>query len=157
MKNIKSVEGGYERTCSCSSMRWDNTTNAGFSSAPKGKLYIKQDDGINRPTVENQLADKNSLLNEVKKLIKVRQSESALQSRGGIEFVYAEKDKYPLAYIRSNGEDRILVVINPSNNKAEFECGYTIGEAIYSFGESAVCKNGKLTAMGQSAGFYRIK
>ena len=157
IENIKSVEGGYNRTGSRSPMQWDSTTNAGFSSAPKKNLYIKQDDDINRPTVAGQLADKNSLLNEVKKLIEIRQSELALQSRGEIEFVYAEKNMYPLAYIRRSDNDRILIVINPSQNRAEFECGYTIGETIYSLGEPAVCKNGKLTAIGRSAGFYRIK
>lgn len=54
-------------------MQWGSTTNAGFSSAPKEKRYIRQDDDSNRPTVQKQLEDKNSLLNEVKKLIKVRQ------------------------------------------------------------------------------------
>lgn len=156
IENIKSVEGGYHRTGSRSPMQWDSTTNAGFSSAPKEKLYIKQDDDPNRPTVQKQLEDKNSLLNEIKKLIEVRQSKSALQSRGGIEFAYAEKDKYPLAYIRSAGEDRILVVINPSGKEASFDCEYKIGEAIYNFGKSAVCEKGKLTVAGQSAGFYRI-
>lgn len=156
IENIKSVEGGYVRTGSRSPMQWDNTTNAGFSSAPKEKLYIKQDDDPNRPTVQNQLEDEKSLLNEVKKLIKIRQAETALQSRGGIEFVYAEKDKYPLAYIRSAGEDRILVVINPSEKEASFDCEYKIREAVYSFGQSAVCENGRLTAAGQSAGFYKI-
>lgn len=156
IENIKSVEGGYKRTGSRSPMQWDNTTNAGFSSAPKEKLYIKQDDDPNRPTVQKQLEDENSLLNEVKKLIKIRQSERALQSRGGIEFVYAQKDKYPLAYIRSDGEDRILVVINPYEKEASFDCEYKIGEAVYSFGQAAVCENGRLTAAGQSAGFYKI-
>lgn len=156
IENIKSVEGGYHRTGSRSPMQWDSTTNAGFSSAPTEKLYIKQDDDINRPTVENQLADKNSLLNEVKKLIKIRQSDSALQSRGGIEFVYAEKNKYPLAYIRNDGDNRILVIINPSEKEAAFDCEYKIGETVYSFGKTAVCEKGRLTAAGQSAGFYRI-
>ena len=66
----------------------------------------KQDDDENRPTVEKQLGDENSLLNEVKKLIKIRQSAPALQSRGKIEFVYAEKNTYPLAYMRSSENDK---------------------------------------------------
>lgn len=156
LENIKSVEGGYKRTGSRSPMQWDNTTNAGFSSAPPEKLYIRQDNDPSRPTVQNQLADKNSLLNEVKKLIEVRQSEHALQGGGGIEFVYAKKEQYPLAYIRTDGENRILVVINPSEKEASFDCEYKIEEAVYNFGKAVVCENGRLTAAGQSAGFYRI-
>ncbi len=156
LENTGSIEGGFFRTGSRSPMQWDGGTNAGFSSAPQEKLYIKLDDDINRPTVEKQLADEKSLLNEIKKLIKVRLSEKALQSRGDIKFVYAEKNKYPLAYIRSNGDDKILIVINPSKRKVKFECNYSIGETIYNFGKAVICENSQLTVMEQSAGFYRI-
>ena len=156
LENIKSIEGGYGRTGSRSPMQWDNTTNAGFSSAPEEALYIKLDGDPERPTVQEQLNDESSLLNEVKRLIKIRQSEPALQSRGNIDFVYAKKNKYPLAYIRSDGADRILVVINPSAKEVSFECEYNIGEVIYSFGKSAVYENGVLTVAGGSAGFYKI-
>ena len=64
--------------------------------------------------------------------------------------------QYPLAYIRTDGENRILVVINPSEKEASFDCEYKIEEAVYNFGKAVVCENGRLTAAGQSAGFYRI-
>ena len=54
-----------------------------------------------RPTVEQQKADDNSLYNEIKKLIKIRKSYKSLQSKGEVEFICAEKHKYPFAYIRS--------------------------------------------------------
>lgn len=156
IENIKSVEGGYTRTGSRSPMQWDSTTNAGFSSASKEKLYVKIDDDVNRPTVEKQIKDDTSLLNEVKKLIKIRQSESALQSKGKIEFVYAEKNTYPLAYTRTDGDSKILVIINPSVYEAKFDCKYEIGEAIYNFGEKARYSDSKIIVSGQSAGFYEI-
>lgn len=86
----------------------------GFSTAPKEKLYIRQDESADRPTAAAQMADENSLYHEIRRLIAVRQAHTALQSKGEIEFVYAEKDAYPLAYLRSSGEERILVVINPA-------------------------------------------
>ena len=156
IENLKSVEGGYERTGARSPMQWDSTTNAGFSSASKERLYIKQDSDINRPTVEKQINDENSLLNEVKKLIKIRQSEPSLQSKGKIDFVYAKQNEYPLAYIRSNGDDRILIIINPAAEDKEIECKYETAEILYNFGKRPYKKNNQLIISGQSAIFYRL-
>ena len=67
VENLHSVEGGYGRTGSRSPMQWDHTTNAGFSAAPKEKLYVKQDESADRPTVEAQMADPDSLYHEIQK------------------------------------------------------------------------------------------
>ncbi len=156
VENLASVEGGYMRTGSRSPMQWDSSTNAGFSSAPKDRLYIKQDESVDRPTVEAQLADENSLMAEIKKLIGIRQAHPALLGRGEIEFVYVEKDAYPFAYIRSMGEEKILVVINPAARETSFKTDIRVKEVIYSFGGEVRCMDGSFTVPGQSAGFYRI-
>ena len=54
------------------------------------------------------------MLNEVKKLIGLHNTEPALLAYSEFVPVYAEKDKYPLAYIRANGKQRLLVVLNPA-------------------------------------------
>ena len=156
VENLVSVEGGYGRTGSRSPMQWDSSTNAGFSSAPKEKLYIPQDESADRPTAEAQLADKNSLYHEVKKLIAIRQAHAALQSKGEIEFVYAEKDAYPLAYIRSTADEKILVIINPAAREVSFDCDIIPTETVYGFGGTASFADGKVTAAPQSAGYYRF-
>lgn len=156
VEGLASVEGGYGRTGSRSPMQWDNSTNAGFSSAPSDRLYIKQDSSPDRPTVQDQIADENSLFNEIKHLISVRRSHKALQSRGGIEFLYAEKNTYPLAYLRSGGDEKILVILNPSDRKATFECGLLLKEKIYSSCEGLSVKNGKITVPPCFAGFYSV-
>lgn len=156
VENLASVEGGYGRTGSRSPMQWDDTTNAGFSSAPAEKLYIRQDESPDRPTVKAQVSDENSLYNEIKKLIGIRQSHAALQSKGEIEFLYAEKDAYPLAYMRSAGEEKILVIVNPAGREVSFECGYSPKEKLYSLGGEASENGGKITVPPCFAGYYKV-
>ena len=156
VEGLKSVEGGYNRTGSRSPMQWDDSTNAGFSSAPASDLYIAMDPDKDRPTAKKEMAAPDSLYHEVKKLIRIRQSHKALQSRGKITFVYAEKNAYPLAYIREAGDEKILVIINAAAEAKTFACDAEPKEAIYNFGAAAEVKNGKITVPAQSAGFYRI-
>lgn len=156
VEGLTSVEGGYGRTGSRSPMQWDSTTNAGFSSASKEKLYIPLDSDPNRPTVEAQLKDENSLYHEIKRLITIRQSHTALQSKGEIEFVYAEKNTYPFAYLRSDQQEKILVILNPSAQETTFSCKYVPKQPIYTFGGEIACQNACITVPACSAGFYLI-
>lgn len=156
VENLVSVEGGYGRTGSRSPMQWDASVNAGFSTAPKEKLYVPQDESADRPTVEKQMKDENSLYHEIKKLIQIRQSHKALQSKGEITFVYAKEKEYPLAYLRTEDEEKILVVINPAAREVTFECTYMPRETIYSFGDGIVLNNGKMTVPAQSVAFFGI-
>ena len=77
-------------------------------------------------------------------------------SKGEIEFVYAEKNEYPLAYVRSADDEKILVVINPADRNAAFDYECSIKESIYSFGGKVSNENGKISVPAKSAGFYII-
>lgn len=156
VEGLTSVEGGYGRTGSRSPMQWDDSPNAGFSSAPADKLYITMDSAPDRPTVQSQKADENSLYNEIKRLIKIRREHTALQNRSDIEFVYAEKNAYPLAYIRRSENEQILVIINPSSEAASFKSGLTLKDTVYSLGAAAYSDGEKITAPPYSTGYYTI-
>lgn len=156
VEGLVSVEGAYSRTGARSPMQWNDEENAGFSTASREKLYIKQDEAADRPTVEKQLSDGESVYHEIKKLIQVRQAHKALKSKGEIEFVYVEKDTYPFAYVRSMEEEKILVVLNPSGQEVSFASDLELGEVIYSFGGEAKKADGKVVAPACSATFIRV-
>lgn len=156
VEGLKSVEGSYMRTGSRTPMQWDDTTNNGFSSAMPDELYIPMDSNPDRPTVKSQLADKNSLLNEVKRLIKIRRENEAFQSDA--EFIPVNfTNKHPLVYIRKCGTESILVAINPSDKACECDCKYAVGEVIYSCGKAATCSSEKLTVPPLSATYMRVE
>lgn len=142
------MEGGYSRTGSRSPMQWDKGLNAGFSSAPKEKLYIPLDESEDRPNAESQSQDICSLRSEVKRLIAFRQKHPALQSRGGITFL---SDGYPLVYERTSDSQRIKVVINPSGEKAAVP--NTGGSILYKVGSAAEIKDNTLYVAGGTAVF----
>ena len=156
VEGLTSVEGGYSRTGSRSPMQWDDGVNAGFSTASAQKLYIQQDSSADRPTVEKQTEDKDSLYHEIRKLIAVRKAHEALLNKGEINFVYAKHGTYPLAYVRSSGQEKILVVINPSDQKVQFPYEDKLGEVLYQFG-GAVESDGKVVSVQpQSVAFIRL-
>lgn len=158
LAGIRSVEGGYERTGARSPMQWDKTTNAGFSSAKPEDLYIMIDPDKNRPTVEAQIADENSLFHEVQKLIKIRLAHEALQSNAPLEFLYAEDNAYPLVYKRTGETETIVVALNPSDKEVTCKINVQDGnEVLYSNKGKAVLKDGTLTVPPASASFIKIK
>lgn len=150
VENLTSVEGGYGRTGSRSPMQWDNTANAGFSCAAKEKLYIPLDEKADRPTVQAQMADSDSLWHTVHQLIALRKANQALQSCSKIEFL---KIGYPLVYKRTCDTQNILVIINPS-------CAACIvdsinGSILYTVG-NATLKDGSCHIEGSSAVFLEL-
>ncbi len=116
---LPSKEGGFGRTAVRTPMQWDNSRNAGFSTASKDELYLPIDSKKDRPNVANQESDNDSLLNRVKKIIALRKGHPALCADGDFVPVYAENGKYPFVYRRTKGEEDILIAVNPSASKVE--------------------------------------
>ena len=153
VENLTSVEGGYNRTGSRTPMQWDDSKNAGFSSGEEKDLYIPIDPKEDRPTVAKALQDEASLYHEVKRLIAIRQSHPALQSKGDIEFLYAKKKEYPLVYKRSSQEENILVVINPADRKISLDLPLW-KENILSLGGTLTVQGGRTEVPPCFAGWF---
>jgi maltose alpha-D-glucosyltransferase/alpha-amylase len=97
-------------------MQWSIDRNAGFSRADSARLYspVLSDPvyGYQAVNVEAQTRTPSSLLNWMKRLIKIRRRHPAF-GRGAIEFLHPTNTKV-LAYIREHEGQRILVVNNLS-------------------------------------------
>ncbi len=152
VENLISVEGGYNRTGARSPMQWDDGVNAGFSAAAAECLYVPLDPGKNRPTVKAQMEDGLSLYHAVKELIALRKKHSALLSRGELEFVYVEKDTYPLAYLRYDTKEKLLVIINPADREVSFPCDVIPGEPVCFVGEGSCMIGGGKATIGAKTG-----
>jgi maltose alpha-D-glucosyltransferase / alpha-amylase len=144
--NLPSIEGSNVRSGERTPMQWDNEQNAGFSTAPKEKLYIPQDPDPNRPTVASQDKDPNSLLNYVRALIAFREAADALGNDGEFKMVGDLNKPYPLIYMRLMGNEKYIIALNPSDKPAEAEIATLNPEHIkYAFGTNKKCsyKQGK--------------
>jgi maltose alpha-D-glucosyltransferase / alpha-amylase len=162
--NLPSVEGSNVRSGERTPMQWDNTANAGFSSAPKEKLYIQQDPDPNRPTVANQDKDPKSLLNYVRAMIAFRGGSEALGNDGEFKMIGDIGKPYPLVYMRIKGNEKYLVALNPSDKPVEAEIpSLSPGKVKYVFGSNEKCayKQGKpvdkLKIPAVSAAIFKVE
>lgn len=143
-----SVEGGYNRTGSRSPMQWDTCKNAGFSTAEKDRLYIPQDtENMTSINVETEEGVPDSLLNEVKKLIRLRRENSALANRSSFRLLSYEG--YPLIYERKSEDQTMLVVLNPCTSEREVQIPLD-GRVVYAYADKEIKGN---LVPGQSAFF----
>jgi maltose alpha-D-glucosyltransferase/alpha-amylase len=108
-------------------MQWNGGWNAGFSDADPEQLYqplisnaLYGYQGVN---VAAQRRQPSSLLNWMKRLIRVRKS-SKVFSRGTIDFLTPANHRV-LAYVRTLGKDKVLVVSNLSSTAQAVELELT--------------------------------
>jgi len=95
-------------------MQWTPDRNGGFSRANPAKLYLPpvQDPvyGYGALNVESQEADKSSMLNWMKRMLRVRQS-TPVFGRGSLTFLYPGNRKI-FAYLREYAGETVLCVAN---------------------------------------------
>ena len=124
---LPSKEGGFGRTGARMPMQWDASPDAGFSTAPAGRLYLPIDSAADRPTVAAQEMDPHSTLNTVRTLIALRQAHPALQASGAFAEVVARSGEALFVYERASGGERIMVAVNPAARPCEARLPATVG------------------------------
>ena len=123
-------------------MQWSDGRNAGFSSANPQRLYlpvvIDPEYHYEAVNVENQRNNSHSLLWWVKRLIALRKQSNAF-GRGSLVFLNPSNRRI-LAFLRSYGGERILIVANLSRFAQSVELSLEEFQGLMPvemFGESA--------------------
>lgn len=95
-------------------MQWDDSTNAGFSTAPAGKLYAPIISSaafpLEKVNVASAKADPASLFNAMQRMMRTRKQHSAF-GQGSFTWVDVENDAIA-AWWREDDSERILVLQN---------------------------------------------
>ncbi len=129
IEGLPSKEGGYGRTAVRTPMQWDASPNAGFSTAPAGRLYLPIDPAPDRPTVAAQETDPASILYTFRQLAALRRAHPALGAGGEFAPVFAPAAGGPFVYRRTAPAETILVALNPAAARCEahFPAGTAAG------------------------------
>ncbi len=147
--DVKTKEGGYQRTGSRTPMQWNEGKNKGFSTAEKEKLYLPADPADDAPTVEAQQKDPDSLYHTVKKVTALRHQLPDLQADTGFSVLYGEKGKLPFVYQRGS----LILAVNPSKEKADAPLAVH-GTVLFEIGGCRL-RNGRIETDGQSFAVIR--
>lgn len=144
--NLPNKEGATDRAGTRTPMQWDSGETAGFSTCSPDRLYLPIDTENGKIAVTAEESDKNSMLNYVRRLIKLRHSSKALNNEGEWELLSDIKQPYPMVYKRSYGSESYIVAINPSAQKVKASINslhaaspqqvFTSGKAKYKTGKN---------------------
>ncbi len=144
--DLRTKEGGYQRTGSRTPMQWSRAENAGFSQAPADALYLPVDASDDAPCVEEQQEDAGSLLAEVRRLCALRHEWEDLQADAAFAVINDDEGAAPFVYRR--GE--LVLAINPSSQERRYEGEVLKGKRIvHQIGEATV-QDARLVMPGQS-------
>ncbi|MDX2111748.1 MAG: alpha-amylase family glycosyl hydrolase [Verrucomicrobiota bacterium] len=153
-------EGCYPpRTGARTPMQWDGTENLGFSTGPADKLWMPVDPAPDAPHVAAQEARADSLLNKVRKLITLRRTEPALTAYANFRPIYCEENAYPFIFLRENGAERALIVINPAARPFEVcvDGTFAVRELLAGQPVQMTTEKGQTRISGSAASYSIVK
>ena len=158
LADVRTKEGGFQRTGSRSPMQWDkNEKNFGFSDAAPKNLYIPQDYSENAPSVAEAEKDPDSILHTVRSLIALRHAHEDLQADADFEVIYEKEGERAFVYRRGN----ILLAVNPSGEAVKIPVSELNGDIantvagglLFGIGKAAITAE-ELTLGAQSFGVW---
>lgn len=117
------THGGVSRDPSRTPLPWTDGVNGGFSTADESLLWLPASRDVATLNVSAQLADPASMLRLYRALTRLRHASPALR-RGAIEFDGSAGEPV-LAYRRTAGSDRKLVLLNLTDEPAKVPLGVT--------------------------------
>ncbi|MGF1426841.1 alpha-amylase family glycosyl hydrolase [Kitasatospora sp. LaBMicrA B282] len=142
--------GSEARQGSRTPMQWDDTPGAGFSTAAPAAYYLPLDPAADRPSVAAQQADPDSLLHQVRRLVRLRRQVPALGTGAPVTVLSAG---YPLAYLRGTTH---LVVVNPRREPAELTLPQLTATAEPLLARGVRAAAGRVRAEGFGYGIFAL-
>lgn len=103
--------------------QWDDRENAGFTT---GTPWLKVNPNYKTINVTAEEKNPNSTLNYFRKMVKLRKALPELVY--GAYTLLDENNKQVYAYTRTLGNKKVLVVMNFSNEEAEFDLPKSVGK-----------------------------
>ncbi|MBR3357214.1 MAG: glycosylase [Solobacterium sp.] len=131
--DVRTKEGGYQRTGSRTPMQWDSGKHYGFSDTD-GEIYLPQDESTDAPTVQAQQERPDSLWHVTRQLIALRKEHADLQADGDFEVIYAEKGEFPFVWQRGS----FIAAVTPSDRWVKTVLPVGCYETVFTIGSAAV-------------------
>jgi maltose alpha-D-glucosyltransferase/alpha-amylase len=155
---LPTKEGGYTRTGSRTPMQWNSGANAGFSGAAAEKLYLPVDTEPGAPDVESQEKDPRSLLNTVKDLLRLRNSNEELGSKPNLEILHTGNssagNQGDRSFFYKRGD--FIIGLNPAADAVQVPVGVQkTPELVHSLGGCGI-ENGVFKLEPQSFGVWKF-
>ena len=148
--DVKTKEGGYQRTGSRTPMQWDRGKNMGFSEAAEEDLYLPYDHSPDAPCAADQMKDENSLLSEIRRMTALRHQYEDLQADADFEPIRAETDA-PFVYRRGS----LLLALNPSSSSVNWHSDWLKDRHVAYAIHGAELSSGQLSMAPQSFAVMR--
>lgn len=118
-------------------MQWDNSPNAGFTTK---ESWIKVNPNYQKINLADDKANPNSIFHAYKALIGLRKNHAVL-SNGDFTPILEDHKKI-IAWLRSNAQETLQIMINMSSKTAHYSCN-DLGDVL--FNNTSHFESGKLS------------
>jgi oligo-1,6-glucosidase len=149
------MQAELSRDNSRTPMQWDASSNAGFTT---GKPWLPINENKATVNVAASEKDKNSILNYVLQMIKLRKDNKDVLIYGKYELLDAENPNV-YAYKRTNSKETFLVLLNFSKGigKTAIPKGYSLGEELINNLQALKLDGGNIVLQSYQACVVKLK